>query len=101
MLDENADTLHCDCRADDWVEGDNGAIRCEQCGGYAGELGTSIRVVGVASVSHSSEPGAGVPNGKRGGGASSPGAGSVARRVRRVRPGSLEGQRTKHHGPPT
>lgn len=41
----------CDCRANDWVEGDNGAIRCVQCGGYAGEPGTSIRVVPVASGS--------------------------------------------------
>jgi hypothetical protein len=39
----------CDCRANDWVEGDNGAIRCEQCGGYAGEPGTSIRVVPAAA----------------------------------------------------
>lgn len=38
VLDENGERFHCDCRADDWVEGDNGAIRCERCGGYAGEL---------------------------------------------------------------
>jgi hypothetical protein len=36
ILDENGERLHCDCRACDWVEGDNGAIRCERCGGYAG-----------------------------------------------------------------
>jgi hypothetical protein len=46
-LDENGDPFHCDCRADDWVEGDNEAIRCVQCGGYAGEPGTSIRLVDV------------------------------------------------------
>jgi hypothetical protein len=39
----------CDCRANDWTEGDNGAIRCVQCGGYTGEPGTSIRVVPVAT----------------------------------------------------
>jgi hypothetical protein len=37
----------CDCRANDWVEGDNNTVRCVQCGGYAGEPGTSIRVVPV------------------------------------------------------
>lgn len=42
---------HCDCRADDWVEGDEGAIRCQQCGGYAGEPGTSIRLVAVEGPS--------------------------------------------------
>ena len=40
--------LHCDCRADDWVEGDEGAVRCVQCGGYAGEPGTSIRLRAVS-----------------------------------------------------
>ena len=47
VLDENGDRFHCDCRADDWVEGDNGAIRCERCGGYAGEPGTSIHLTEV------------------------------------------------------
>lgn len=47
MLSEDAERLHCDCRADDWVEGDNGAVRCERCGGYAGEPGTSIQLSGV------------------------------------------------------
>jgi len=50
VLDANGERFHCDCRANDWVEGDNGAIRCEQCGGYAGETGTSIRLV-VADAS--------------------------------------------------
>lgn len=45
VLDQDGGRFHCDCRADDWVEGDNGSIRCEQCGGYAGEPGTSIRLV--------------------------------------------------------
>lgn len=45
ILDVNGDPFHCDCRADDWVEGDNEAIRCERCGGYAGEPGTSIHLV--------------------------------------------------------
>ncbi len=49
VLDENGDPFHCDCRAADWVEGDNGAIRCVQCGGYAGESGTAIRLREVAS----------------------------------------------------
>ena len=39
---------HCDCRADDWVEGDEGAVRCVRCGGYAGEPGTSIHMVEVS-----------------------------------------------------
>ena len=47
ILDENGDRFHCDCRADDWEEGDNNAIRCARCGGYAGEPGTSIRLVGA------------------------------------------------------
>lgn len=47
VLDVNGEPFHCDCSADDWVEGDNQAIRCETCGGYAGEPGTSIRVVAV------------------------------------------------------
>jgi hypothetical protein len=47
ILDANADRFHCDCRADDWVEGDKGSIRCEQCGGYAGEPGTSLRLVAL------------------------------------------------------
>lgn len=34
----------CDCRANDWVEGDNGTVRCVLCGGYSGEPGTSIRL---------------------------------------------------------
>lgn len=44
----------CDCRANDWVEGDNGAVRCVQCGGYAGEPGTSIR---IAPVDEGADPG--------------------------------------------
>jgi hypothetical protein len=50
VLDENGERFHCDCRADDWVEGDNGAIRCERCGGYAGEPGTSIKLVEARKV---------------------------------------------------
>jgi hypothetical protein len=32
-----------------WQEGDNGAIRCERCGGYAGEPGTAIHLTVVTS----------------------------------------------------
>src|SRR4051812_6286627 len=37
----------CDCRANDWEEGDNNTIRCAQCGGYAGQPGTSIQLTAV------------------------------------------------------
>lgn len=47
VLDANGDRFHCDCRADAWTEGDNGAISCERCGGYAGEPGTAISIVVV------------------------------------------------------
>jgi hypothetical protein len=47
ILDENGERFHCDCRSDNWGEGDNGAIRCATCGGYAGEPGTSIHLTGV------------------------------------------------------
>jgi hypothetical protein len=50
VLDEHGERFHCDCRADDWCEGDNGAIRCERCGGYAGEPGTSIRLAAALGV---------------------------------------------------
>jgi hypothetical protein len=45
----------CDCRANDWVEGDNNTVRCVQCGGYAGEPGTSIRVVPAAPTTKETE----------------------------------------------